>query len=357
MSGTPLSPGVKRLVDRFPPALLVLGLVLLIPQILFGIGVAWPDGPEEEPDESEVRPKGPFKMTIVVTGDRRTAEVTYRLPDGTSHSGEDTALPVRKTFTASGGDTVSVSVSNQWRNGPGKVTCTVLVGDKIVQQATDFGDNASAVCPGVGVDAETIPGATVPTQGNGLLPGETRLARTVPVKRYKGKGSPLAGRVSDSDPRLSYMSLGGEWSRSRQVDPQMSGHSRKQRFDSEAKWEAVLASGLVNGDLVAANTGKNRLRALAGAVQDYRQTLNFDETARGRDVASQPIRVSGRKGWVVVREIRFAKKGVRARMDLSAVAIVDTGRPRPSYVWIDIPETHKRLWPDVNTVLDSLRVG
>lgn len=43
-------------------------------------------------------------------------------------------------------------------------------------------------------------------------------------------------------------------------------------------------------------------------------------------------------------------------MDLSAVVVVDTGRARPAYLWIDIPETHKRLYKDVNTVLDSLRV-
>ncbi|MES9605448.1 MULTISPECIES: hypothetical protein [Actinomadura] len=67
--------------------------------------------------------------------------------------------------------------------------------------------------------------------------------------------------------------------------------------------------------------------------------------------------MSGRKGWVIVREMHFRKEGVSSTMDLSTVVVVDTGRPRPSFVWLDVPASHKRLWPDVNTLLRSLRVG
>ncbi|WP_067491303.1 hypothetical protein [Actinomadura hibisca] len=357
-----LSPKMRRRLHDFPPLLVMFGGLLLIVQLVSGVVLAVADGPEPSPVASEPSSVAsdphtrPAKVTFVLTGDRRTADVQYDLPHGGPTRVANAVLPLRKTFVARYEDTFSASIRNLPDNGPGKVTCTVLVNDKVVQQRSDFGDSVSVLCADVRLDAKPIPGATVPAQGNGLLPGETRLTRTVPVKRYPGKGSPLAGRVTDDDPRLSYMSLGGDWSRSRQVDPQLSGYSRKQRFDSEANWEAILVSGLVDGDLVAAAPAKGRLRALAGAIQDYRQGMNFDDTARGRDVASQAIKVGGRKGWVVVREIRFVKKGVRARMDLSAVVIVDTGRPRPSYLWIDIPETHKRLWPDINTVIGSLRV-
>ncbi|MBW8482384.1 hypothetical protein [Actinomadura parmotrematis] len=197
----------------------------------------------------------------------------------------------------------------------------------------------------------------VPAQGDGLLPGESRLARTVKVKRYPGKGSPPAGRATDDQARLSYLSFGGDWNGSRAVDPAMAGFSRAQSFDTEADWKAVIASGLVRGEQMRRGAGKDRLREIAGAMQDYRQTMNFDETARGTDVASQPVTVSGREGWVVVRRIRFEEKDVRATLDLSAMIVVDTGRPRASYLWIDIPDTHKRLWPDVNTLLGSVRLA
>ncbi|MFD0687572.1 hypothetical protein [Actinomadura fibrosa] len=360
-----LSAGGRRLLARLPRPLLVAGGFLLVTQVFLGIGLAAPDGGGSSGTDgggggaaAASRASGPVEITFVLNGDRRTARVSPPVPGGAKVDEiEEAALPLRRTVRADAGETVSAQIQNNWRNGPGRVTCTALVGGKVVGQESAFGAYAIATCQGSG-DAKPIPGATVPAQGNDLLTGETRLATTVRVKRYRGAGSPVAGRVDDGDPRLSYVALGGEWGRSRAVDPGIAGFNREQKFDTEVKWQAVIASGFVDDDLMDAGEGKGkgRLRALAGAVQDYRQFIGFDETARGRDVASQPVTVSGRKGWLVVREIRFSKKGVRAKMDLSAVVIVDTGRPRPSLLWIDIPETHKRLWPDINTVISSLRV-
>ncbi|MGK5550750.1 hypothetical protein ACSNOI_03970 [Actinomadura kijaniata] len=366
------SSDMQRLLDRFPPVLQAAGGLLLVVQVLFGFVLAVPiafgflfglldgsGGAKPRPRSLAGSPhgEGPVMMTFVVTGDRHTAEVDFSTSDGgEKESDENARLPLRRTVRVPEGGHLSVRVRNAWSNGPGKVTCTVLVGDRVVEQDSGFGDHGSASCLALS-GSRPIAGATVPPQGNGMLPGEVRLTRKVPVKRYKGRGSPVAGRVSDGDPRLSYLALGGDWGRSREVDPQISGFTRRQGFETEADWEAVIASGLVKSEFVREARGRNRLRSLAWAVQDYRQALNFDESARGRDVASQPITVGGRRGWVIVREIRFTpKKNVRATMDLSVVAVVDTGRPRPSFLWMDIPNTHRHLWPDVNTVLDSLSV-
>lgn len=355
-----LSAGGRRLLDRFPPPLLAMGGLLLIAQAVLGVGLVLPDADPAPAaggaDGVEARGDGTVELTVVLTGDRRTAEVAYSAPGSETQLIEAAPLPWRRTFRGPAEAGVSARIQNLWRNGPGKVTCTVLIDGKVVQQESEFGKHAIASCDNPGSGSRPVPGATVPAQGDGLLPGETRLTGTVPVKRYPGKGSPVAGRVSDGDPRLSYAALGGEWGRSRTVDPRIAGYSRQQSFDTEPKWQAVVASGFVDSDLMEHYTGRDRLRALAGAALDYRQFVDFDETARGRDVASQPIRVSGRKGWAVVREIRYDTRGVRSKRDLTAMVMVDTGRPRPSFLWICIPETHEKLWPDVNTVIDSLRV-
>ncbi|GAA1538244.1 hypothetical protein GCM10009678_20700 [Actinomadura kijaniata] len=365
------SSGMQRLLDRFPPALQAVGGLLLVLQVLFGFVLVVPivfgflfgllDGgggskPRPRSVVESPRREGPVMMTLVVTGDRRTAEVDFNTSDGSvEQSDKNVRLPLRRTVRVPEGGHLLVSAQKSRYAGAGKITCTVLIGDRVVEQSSNFGDSASVNCL-ARFDSKPIAGATVPPQGNGILPGEVRLTKKVPVRRYKGKGSPVVGRVSDGDPRLSYLALGGEWGRSREVDPQISGYHRRQGFESEVGWEAVIASGFVKEELVLEARGRNRLRTLAWAVQDYRQSIAFDE-ARGRDVASQPITVGGRRGWVIVREVRFKpKKNMRATMDLSVVAVVDTGRPRPSFLWIDIPDTHKHLWPDVNTVLDSLSV-
>lgn len=112
----------------------------------------------------------------------------------------------------------------------------------------------------------------------------------------------------------------------------------------------------MDGDDLGAYKGPDDLRVLVSSLQDGLQGNAFTDLTSGRDVASQPIRVSGRPGWVIVREMHYKKPGVESEMDLSAMVVVHTGRPRPSYLWICIPEEYKRLWPDVNTLIRSLRV-
>ncbi|RFU37375.1 hypothetical protein DZF91_33185 [Actinomadura logoneensis] len=333
---------------RFPAGLTALG-VLLAPA-LGGCGGS-DDDPKRGPEQVDV--------AFVVTGDHRTADVTYEVA-GVKTDVKAASLPLRRTVRMSEDRSMSVEVQNPEGNSLGTVTCTVLVGERVISQRTGV---EYASCLSVTPTDYTVPGATVPTAGASPrrgkpLPGETRLTTRVPIKRYPGAGSPTRGRVTDGVAHLSYMSLGGDWGASK-ADPDTSENSREQSFTTEGTWVAMLSSGVLEPDLAAVSKarGPNRLRVLAGAVQDDRQEGNFPDGARGRDVASQPLKVGGRDAWAVVREIRFTKPGIRARLDLSAVVVVDTGRPRPSYVWIDIPETHARLYPDVNTVIDSLRTA
>ncbi|WP_214108561.1 hypothetical protein [Acrocarpospora catenulata] len=86
---------------------------------------------------------------------------------------------------------------------------------------------------------------------------------------------------------------------------------------------------------------------------DHKQRNNFPSGTRGRDVASQPIR----NGWMIVREMHMPKSdaGRKANLELAAAIAVDTGADRPGILWITIPETHRRLWPDLNRLAGSVR--
>ncbi|GAA4596251.1 hypothetical protein GCM10023194_67970 [Planotetraspora phitsanulokensis] len=355
----------RRTFGRVPAGLRVAGGLLTLLQIFVGaaliLGPAIADDTPGQRAGSIADDKGTdgdVEITYLITGDRRTADVSYQTPHG-QESKDGAALPFRVTFRFHREDYTSVQVENLWRNGAGKVMCTVLANGVVVQQSSEFGDNATASCGGSTGEYKPLPGATVPptTAPSGILPGEVRLTKVVAVKRYGGTGSPVVRRVTDPDAHLSYAELGGAWNDSRRTDPQLDGFSRQQSFDTEPKWQALIASGAVDGDLMDQATGRDRLRVLTSAVQDSRQIYNFDESVRGRDIASQPIKVSGRPGWVIVREMHFDKPGVQAKMDLSAVIVVDTGRVRPSYLWVDLPESHKKLWPDINTMISSLRVA
>lgn len=341
-------------LHRFPAWFAPAGAVLLVVQAVTAIVVLATD---DEPARAGQVNDGKVEITYIATGNLPSGAVQHRTPYGTeSHSA--VPLPFRTTIRFDKDDHVDLSV-RAGTDDAGKVMCTIIADGRIVKQSSASGRYETASCSGSIRTMEPVPGAKLPSLAKATgpkLPGEARLTQVVRVKRYKGKGSPVKGRVADEDARLSFAELGGEWNRSRRTDPMLEGFGRKQQFYSESRWLAVISSGVVDGDLTAKATGKPRLRAVASGVQDERQRLGFPDGTRGRDIASQPIKVSGRQAWVIVREMHFQKPTVKAKMDLSAVVVVDTGRPNPSFLWVDVPETHKRLWSDVNTLIASLRV-
>ncbi|GGP99738.1 hypothetical protein BKA00_005642 [Actinomadura coerulea] len=349
-----LSAGGRRLGGRFP---LPLGFAAVAGQaVALVVWAAHTPGGEPE-RAAAAKDDGKVAITYIVTGDRPTADVMYAAPSG-SEDHEALALPFKAQYRFEEDDLVSLSVQNRYQNGPGTMMCTILANGVVVKQATASGKHAVASCSGSAGGNKPVPGAKIPAlTAPGLPKGEVRLTKVVRVPRYKGPGSPVLGRVDDGDARLSYAALGGAWGPSRRSDPEVTGYGRRQVFDTDPSWQAVFASGKVSSELMGAFKGPDKLRALASAVQDDRQYKSFTDTTTGRDVASQPLNVSGRKAWVIVREMRFRKEGVSSTMDLSAVVVVDTGRPRPSFVWLDVPASHKRLWPDINTLLRSLRAG
>ncbi|MFI8369920.1 hypothetical protein [Streptomyces sp. NPDC085466] len=232
------------------------------------------------------------------------------------------------------------------------LTCTVLVDGKVVQQAHSTPDSSSATCAGSTADTPQR-GIPVPalTPGVAPLPEERRLTGTVKVPDYPGEGSPVIGTVTDSS--LEYAELGGTWDRSKTLDPVFDGFTRKQ----EGRQRALVKSTQVDEDIMSAAGGTGELRGLAGAVLDARRRYEYPrDQAIPVDVASQPLKVDGHDAWLLVSEIHFHKRGVPSTMDLNAVLVVDTGRVRHSVLWVVLPETNKKLWPDLNTLVASVQV-
>jgi hypothetical protein len=354
-----LSAAGRRTFGRLPGPLVVAGVVLTLVQLVLALVVL--GGGTDGEEASAAAPSAPddtVEITYIVTGDRPSADIDYTTPQGREDH-EATVLPFRASFTFDRETSVAVQVQNRYQHGAGNVMCTILADGVVVQQSKASGEHAVADCQGsAGLD-EPLPGVPVPslTPGAAPLPAEARLTRNVPVRDYPGSGSPVLGRVTDPDARISYAELGGKWNRSRATDPLLDGFDRAQGFDAETRWQAAVRSGLVGGDLLDRAVGGDRLRKVAAAVQDERRTYAYVEgETTVRDVASQPVTVGGHDGWALVSEMHFRKYGVASTMDLSAVVVVDTGRPRPSVLWIALPETEKELWPDINTLIDSLRV-
>ncbi|MFC1437162.1 MmpS family transport accessory protein [Streptacidiphilus sp. N1-10] len=354
----------RQVFERVPDGLFLLAGLLALFEVILLIawGIQLGQGPA---------PARTVVIEYVVTGTGSTANLSVDTPTGSAHHA-DAALPFRASFTFKRGESVSVDATAGEDGEATAITCTLLADGVVVKQSTATGAYAGTYCLGTAGEEKPLPGATVPAgataRASGSAPASpapsatgntvSRLSGVVRLPAHPGKGSPVKGRVTDSDAHLSYDEFGGRWNASEASDPSWDGFDREQDFDTEKAWSAQIASGLVDSDLLDDYTATEAgLHAAASAVQDQFQKYNFvDDATDGRDVASQPLTVSGHKAWLVAREMRFTKKGVQATMDLSVVVVVDTGRPRPSVLWIDLPATVRTLWPDTNTLVSSLRV-
>ncbi|MEV5608833.1 hypothetical protein [Streptomyces sp. NPDC052225] len=344
----------KRTFDRIPGGFYLVGALVILFEVVtlgvVGLGLAIGDPSDDgaSPDKDSR-----VEVTYIATGDHPSVDLTIGKADDTHVPAGITILPYRKTFTLPAGDPFYLDVRSREDQEGGTLTCTVLVNGKVVQQehnAPDYPE--AATCEGSTADAPK-PGIPVPglTPGVSPLPEERRLTGTVKVPDYPGKGSPVVGTVTDSF--LEYAELGGTWDRSRPLDPVFDGFTRKQ----EGRQRALVKSTQVDEDIMAAAGGTGELRGVAGAVMDERRRYEYPrDQASLVDVASQPLKVDGHDAWLLVSEVHFHKRGVPSTMDLNAVLVVDTGRVRPSVLWVVLPETNKKLWPDLNTLIASVRL-
>jgi hypothetical protein len=182
----------------------------------------------------------------------------------------------------------------------------------------------------------------------------------VTLRRYKGRGSAVIGRVTDPKTGLSFAELGSPWRRSRPIGegPIQDGrYNLRQTLltetygpDGDREWWADIDSQHLWSDLDAGDS----LYDAARAMLDHKQDGAFPTGTTGRDIASQPVR----RGWLIARIMQMppSPDGREARRELSVAIAVDTGRPRPAMLWITIPDTHRRLWPDVDTLVRSLKI-
>ncbi|MFE4638177.1 hypothetical protein ACFRJ1_33080 [Streptomyces sp. NPDC056773] len=345
----------KKTFDRIPGGFYLVGALVILFEVLTlgGLGLALAVGdPSDDGASPDKESRRVVEVTYIATGDHPSVNLTVGEANGNHEPHGVVILPYRKTVEMGAGADFYLDVRSRDDQDGGTLTCTVLVDGKVVQQAHSTPDSSSATCMGNTVDdpQQGIPVPTL-TPGASPLPEERRLTGTVKVPDYPGEGSPVIGTVTDSS--LKYAELGGTWDRSKTTDPIFDGFTRKQ----EGRQRTLVKSTQVDEDIMAAAGGIGELRGVAGAVMDERRRYEYPrDQAILVDVASQPLKVDGHDAWLLVSEIHFHKRGVPSTMDLNAVLVVDTGRVRPSVLWVVLPETNKKLWPDLNTLVTSVQV-
>jgi hypothetical protein len=65
--------------------------------------------------------------------------------------------------------------------------------------------------------------------------------------------------------------------------------------------------------------------------------------------------LGGLPAWVSEFRLHFNEPGLRAKDELSAVAVIDVGRPTAAVLYVSIPGTHRQYDYVVEDVLASVR--
>lgn len=177
---------------------------------------------------------------------------------------------------------------------------------------------------------------------------------------FEGKHTRADGRVTDKAAGVSYPRLGSPWR-----SPSKSGLEERgftaQRYVVTEKarsqvWYGQLMSGTLSNAQQRFYGGRGTEREAATALARQFEDRFYPIAHERREVASQQLTVDDHRGWVVAYFVSYDQPGIKAKGDMVAVAVIDTGRPRPAVLFMAVPDTHKKLWPDFNYVLSSVRV-
>ncbi|GAB2849119.1 hypothetical protein GCM10022221_55650 [Actinocorallia aurea] len=182
------------------------------------------------------------------------------------------------------------------------------------------------------------------------------------LRRFKGTGSPVAGAVADEASGLTYPAFGGKWTVPTKKNKLFqAGWSGQQIMVTEQKgtqlWYGTILSkplGPVEKRLAGSGTSLQDKTELVAAGLEA-QLYSFPH--KNKPIASQELNLDGGKGWLVASQYSFDRTPIRAKSEIVVTALVDTGKKSPSLLFMSMPNTAKKLWPDINAVVDGLRIG
>ena len=202
---------------------------------------------------------------------------------------------------------------------------------------TDVRPPLAQACP-----APTASPSGAPTQAPGVLP-------------------PVTGaRTTDTEAGISYKAYGAPWEPWTQVwragtleVPYRVGQHFVTEDYSGGQYHASILSAAVpaaDNDAVTLNLECVGRQVAADVRAEYYPQPNTMEPLR-----DELTTLGGRPAWVSQFRLHFHALGLTATDELSAVAVIDVGKPTAAILYVSIPGTHKQWDYVVDDVLDSVR--
>ena len=175
-----------------------------------------------------------------------------------------------------------------------------------------------------------------------------------PVRRRPGRAPPT------TRPGISYNAYGPPWEQwnetwragTLEVPYRVGQHFVTEEY-SGGRYHASILSAAVpaaDNDAVTFNLECVGRQVAADVRAEYYPQPNTMDPLR-----DERTTLGGRPAWVSEFRLHFSAPGLQAKDELSAVAVIDVGKPTAAVLYVSIPGTHKQFDYVIDDVLSSVR--
>jgi hypothetical protein len=175
------------------------------------------------------------------------------------------------------------------------------------------------------------------------------------------KVPPVTGaRTVDTEAGISYKAYGPPWepwdelwrAGTLQVPYKIGQHIVTEVYPGGRYHASILSAAVpaTDNDAVSLNLECVGRQVAADVRASYYPQPNTMDPIR-----DEVTTLGGRPAWVSEFRLHFNEPGLRAKEELSAVAVIDVGRPTAAVLYVSIPGTHRQFNYVVEDVLASVR--
>ncbi|MEV4223956.1 hypothetical protein [Nonomuraea sp. NPDC049725] len=184
-------------------------------------------------------------------------------------------------------------------------------------------------------------------------PGPQKTTSTIPrLPKFPGKASGVTGTLPDAAAGISVPRLGGTWRLDERPTVKGTyGFETRQYAMVGTNLAAQVLTGPLPERLASSYAKPGELEpAIKAVVVDARKRL-FEMPNRVKKIAQQELTVGDAKGMLIAYALTSASEKATI-----VTAALDTGAELPAVVYMSVPEEGENLRPDLNTVINRLKV-
>jgi len=224
---------------------------------------------------------------------------------------------------------------------------TIILIVVLSSDGNPFGNKASAPTDVRPPLAQACPApTTVPSDGPSTAPSAAPPA--------------TGARTVDQDAGISYRAYGAPWvpwdevwrAGTLEVPYKVGQHFVTEQYAGGSYHASILSAAVpaVDNDAITLNLECVGRQVAADVRAGYYPQPNTLEPLR-----DELTTLGGRPAYVSKFRLHFDEPGLKAKDELSAVAVIDVGKPTAAVLYVSIPGTHKQFDYVVDDVLSSVR--